>query len=265
MICRVSKTVEVVYSSPVSQCVRQLRVAPPEVRGSQTLHGFSWNCEPAPTSSREYSDEFGNRVLALRHARIEGKLRFEAQIETENRDETFGVAREVALPASGIGAFLLPSALCDADEAMRVLAAQWKGKAHDNETRAEELNALVHRACAYSPGATKLETKASQSLQLRRGVCQDFAHLFLALCRLSGLPARYVAGYIEGEGAMHAWAEVLCGANWIAFDPTHGSRATRCLAVATGRDYRDAAPHIGEYSGRATSTYRAHCVVRCES
>jgi transglutaminase-like putative cysteine protease len=264
MICCVSKTVQISYSAPVSNCVRRLRIAPPKSRGAQTVRSFRWNCQPAPDSSREYRDEFGNSILELCHARIGNKLRVEAHIESENSDVTFGAPREVALPESGIGAFLLPSSLCDASEELRILAAAWKGMASSAEARAEDINVFVHHACEYSPNTTTLETRASQVLQWKRGVCQDFAHLFIALCRLSGLPARYVGGYIEGDGAMHAWAEVLCGERWLAFDPTHGTRATRCLAVATGRDYRDAAPHIGEYSGRAISAYQAHCVVKCE-
>lgn len=234
------------------------------MRGTQILRNFAWKCKPAPDFSREYSDEFGNKILELHHKKIAKQWHFEAHIESENRDESFGVPHDCALPESGIGAFLLPSALCDANHKLRVLAAQWETLSGE-ETRAEAINAFVHRTCEYSPSATNLATKASQSLQLQRGVCQDFAHLFIALCRLSRLPARYVAGYLEGEGAMHAWAEVLCGARWIAFDPTHCTRATRCVAVATGRDYRDAAPHIGEYSGRAVATYISRCVVRCEN
>ncbi len=268
MIFRVCKTVEVIYSAPVARCVRRLRVAPPEMRGAQTLKRFAWSCEPTPTSAREFADEFGNRVLELRHEKIENHLRFEAnikaQIEVENCDETFQVAREIALPESGVGAFLLPSALCDANPEMRVLAAQWKD-IKDAETRAAAINDFMFATLQYATGETKLETRASQSLQLERGVCQDFAHLFIALCRLSRLPARYVGGYLEGEGAMHAWAEVLCGARWLAFDPTHGRRATRCVAVATGRDFRDAAPHDGNYRGRAAAHYQARCLVRCES
>ena len=264
MIFRVCKSVEVVYSAPVARCVRRLRVAPPEKRGAQMLKSFDWSCEPAPTSAREFADEFGNRVLELRHAKIENRLRFESQLEVENGDETFGVAREIALPESGIGAFLLPSALCDANSAMRVLAAPWK-EIKVAETRAAAINKFVFQTLKYAPNATQLGTKASQSLQLGRGVCQDFAHLFIALCRLSRLPARYVGGYLAGEGAMHAWAEILCDARWLAFDPTHGKRATRCVAVATGRDYQGAAPHGGRYRGRATAHYAASCAVRCEA
>lgn len=263
MIFRVCKTVEVVYSAPVARCVRRLRVAPTEMRGAQTLKSFAWSCEPAPTFSREYADEFGNRVLELRHGKIENHLRFEVQIEAENCDENLGAPREIALPESGIGAFLLPSALCDANPEMRVLAAQWK-EISDAETRTAAINDFVFQTLQYAPSATRLKTQASQSWQFRRGVCQDFAHLFIALCRLSRLPARYVGGYLAGEGAMHAWAEVLCGARWLAFDPTHGRRATRCVAVATGRDYQSAAPHDGAYSGRAAATYAARCVVSCE-
>ena len=264
MIFRVCKTVELNYSAPVFHGIRRLRVAPPEIRGTQSVKSFDWNCDPAPDFAREFSDEFGNRVLELRHEKIENHLRFEAQIEARTDGEDFVAPHAIGLPQSGIGAFLLPSKLCDANPEMRVLATRWK-EIEDEKTRAEEINDFVFQTLQYAPNATHLATRASQLLQSPRGVCQDYAHLLIALCRLSRLPARYIGGYLEGEGAMHAWAEVLCGGRWLAFDPTHGERATRGLAVATGRDYRDAAPHDGQYRGRATATYESRCVVRCEN
>jgi transglutaminase-like putative cysteine protease len=87
-------------------------------------------------------------------------------------------------------------------------------------------------------------------------VCQDYAHLMLALCRLLGIHARYVSGHLVGEGGTHAWVEVLQPVSRhtveiLAWDPTH-DRPTdlRYLTVAVGRDYRDVAPVSGTYCGR---------------
>jgi transglutaminase-like putative cysteine protease len=92
----------------------------------------------------------------------------------------------------------------------------------------------------------------------KRGVCQDFAHVMLAICRASGIPARYISGFIPGEGYMHAWVEALVtdestgAAHWMGCDPTHNRRADRqYLAVALGRDYTDISPVTGTFFGSA--------------
>ena len=124
-----------------------------------------------------------------------------------------------------------------------------------------DLNEVLHRDFKYIPGATTLETSPFDVFQERRGVCQDFANLFICLARLLGVPARYRVGYIHTGAAYHnqiqseashAWAEVyLPSVGWRGFDPTNG-----CLVdldhirVATGRNYRDATPTAGTlYAG----------------
>ncbi len=98
-----------------------------------------------------------------------------------------------------------------------------------------------------------------QALALGSGVCQDFAHLFIAACRGCGLPARYVSGYVNqpGEIATHAWAQVWGGGaiGWVDVDPTHGRFADDGHVVtAVGRDYSDVPPNRGAWKGRAEET-----------
>ena len=99
-----------------------------------------------------------------------------------------------------------------------------------------------------------MTTTAAEALAVGRGVCQDFAHVMLALCHLLGLPARYVSGHLLGRGGTHAWVEVIVPraghAEAIAFDPCHGRRTDGgYVTVATGRDYSDVAPTSGSYVG----------------
>ena len=101
-----------------------------------------------------------------------------------------------------------------------------------------------------------MHTTAAQALAAGHGVCQDYAHLMLALCRLLGIPARYVSGHLVGEGGgTHAWVEVLQpvpgpAVEILAWDPTHDRPADlRYLTVAVGRDYHDVAPVSGTYCG----------------
>ena len=105
---------------------------------------------------------------------------------------------------------------------------------------------------------TTARTPVGEALRLGRGVCQDFAHLFLAACRGIGLPARYVSGYIHqpGEVATHAWCQVWTGrSGWVDVDPTRGTFAgDDYIKIAIGRDYSDVPPNRGVWKGRADET-----------
>jgi transglutaminase-like putative cysteine protease len=123
------------------------------------------------------------------------------------------------------------------------------------------LMGFVHREFAYEPGVTSVQTRSGEVLRDRRGVCQDFAHVLLALCRSLGIPALYVSGYLyngpkellRGAQATHAWCEVFVpGQGWCGLDPTNGQFADeRYVKVAVGRDYSDVAPVMGTYRGTA--------------
>jgi transglutaminase-like putative cysteine protease len=129
-------------------------------------------------------------------------------------------------------------------------------------------SALIHQKFEYVKGATHVHSSVEDSLRLGAGVCQDFAHLLLAVIRMRGVPGRYVSGYmvptpaeegaqsveeVIGGQASHAWAEAyLPAAGWIAFDPTLGKPVgPRHVRVACGRDYGDVAPVRGVYKGHA--------------
>lgn len=136
------------------------------------------------------------------------------------------------------------------------------------ELRRETVNATcdavvawVHKALAYVPGTTSVETNAIQAWRNKAGVCQDYAHLTIALARALAIPARYVSGYFHpkpsgkiGEklaGESHAWVDLWCN-GWRSFDPTnHISVAERHVMVGSGRDYSDVAPLHGVYHGGA--------------
>jgi transglutaminase-like putative cysteine protease len=125
-----------------------------------------------------------------------------------------------------------------------------------------DLTSRIHRDFQYDNEATTIETHIAETLQLRRGVCQDFAHLQIGCLRAMGLPARYVSGYLRtipqpgrprlvGADASHAWLSVFCGsAGWIDADPTNDCfPTTDHITVAWGRDYSDVCPIKGVYVG----------------
>jgi transglutaminase-like putative cysteine protease len=125
--------------------------------------------------------------------------------------------------------------------------------------RALALMHWIHQEFSYDPGSTTVSTHLEDTFSMRRGVCQDFTHVMLGLCRSVGIPARYASGYLYngprdtlvGAQASHAWAEVyLPAAGWIGFDPTNNNLADdRYVKIAVGRDYEDVAPVRGNYHG----------------
>ncbi|MBI4468523.1 MAG: efflux RND transporter permease subunit [Acidobacteria bacterium] len=118
----------------------------------------------------------------------------------------------------------------------------------------------VHRALSYERGVTDVKIRADEALHLGRGVCQDYAHVMIAACRIAGLPARYVSGYLNSpraresrSAASHAWVDVfLSGTGWVSLDPTHNVRQNaNYVRVAIGRDYADVPPTRGIYKGNS--------------
>ena len=131
-----------------------------------------------------------------------------------------------------------------------------------------ELNEAIYRLFAYVPHSTKVDSPIEDALQARQGVCQDFAHIMIALVRRLKIPCRYVSGYMfhrgdeygdrkdrSVEGASHAWVEALVPRiGWVAFDPTNNLvGGDRHIRVAIGRDYADVPPTRGVYKGESQS------------
>ncbi|GAA5144935.1 transglutaminase family protein [Prosthecobacter algae] len=125
-------------------------------------------------------------------------------------------------------------------------------------TDSVKLGQYVHSIFSYDPDWTHVHTNAAEALKDRRGVCQDYAHVMIALCRSQGIPARYVSGYFyngktgDENEASHAWMEVfLPNYGWKAWDPTHNREAdSRYIKLAIGRDYDDAKPVSGRFRGK---------------
>lgn len=124
-------------------------------------------------------------------------------------------------------------------------------KASNLERALRFMDALYERF-VYQPGATVIGTTAEQALSLGCGVCQDYSHILLSLCRLARIPCRYVVGMLMGEGLSHAWVEIFDGGSWLALDPTnHLIVGDQHIKISSGRDYRDCMINQGIFVGRA--------------
>jgi transglutaminase-like putative cysteine protease len=137
------------------------------------------------------------------------------------------------------------------------------------------LTNLLHSEFAYVPGSTTVDTPVQEVIERRMGVCQDFAHLMLSICRRQQIPSRYVSGYLyTGTGkdslvsgdASHAWVECLLpGGHWLGFDPTNNLVVNdKYIKVQHGRDYGDVPPLRGVYRGEASQQLDVHVRVTAE-
>lgn len=119
-----------------------------------------------------------------------------------------------------------------------------------NVSRAKLFMHRLHRDVVYEQGVTTVATSAEEAMALRRGVCQDYAHILLSLCRMEKIPCRYVVGMMLGEGLSHAWVEVYDGKCWTALDPTNDVIVDGgYIKISNGRDYRDCMLNQGIFTG----------------
>ncbi len=240
------------YDAPVESLRQRLVIVPPDRHGNQYRRAHLLEVNGAPAQRRLRRDAYGNVVAWLRAERVTDAIEFRLAAVIERvRDDG-----PTMLPAGALrNPYLLrPTTLTAAGERLRAMAADIAAETADPEERGERICDAVSAAITYEYGVTSVRTTAAEALAAGRGVCQDFAHVMLALCHLVELPARYVSGHLLGQGGTHAWVEVIVPragqAEAVAFDPCNGRR-TDCgyVTVATGRDYADVAPTSGSYVG----------------
>jgi transglutaminase-like putative cysteine protease len=251
------------YPGPIADLNHHLVVLPPKRHGDQRRLRHQLDVSVSPATVAKRRDAFGNVVLDLRVPYVENAIDFEAWIVVER----FAVGPH-RLPGSALAdrRYLDPSPLTQPDEALRAVAASLRMAGEAPVPLARRINRWVFETMTYAAGATSVETTAAEAVALSRGVCQDYAHIMLALCRLCELPARYVSGHLLGEGGTHAWVDVLLPAAGdpsqaiaVAFDPTHGREVSLSyVTVAVGRDYRDVAPTSGSYTASYKGQLSSH-------
>lgn len=270
-ILRVVHSFNYRYVQPVRDVATRLCLLPPPARGTQRLQRSGLYFAPLPTASYRHQDGFGNEVVDVRHEKVWQHLT--AVVELEVRNEALYRAEGQVLPAGLVptgdvspertASYDVPTALTQPDADLQAVATH-VGIDDDAPRRAFALCQHVYREMRYRPGTTTVQTKAAEAWASRQGVCQDYAHILLALCRLTGFAARYVSGFLPGEGAMHAWVEVLLpgtgeeasveaavpAGGWVGLDPTHDRWVNeRYVAIAVGRDYADITPTSGTFIG----------------
>ena len=237
------------FAEPVLHGLQRLRLTPKETQGQQILE---WTMELL--GAREalvYDDQNYNHVtlVAVEEGAQDVVITCRGTVLTEDKAGVIG-RHAGHLP---LWAFLGHSELTRPGARVRQLVAPIaRSSGDDLLVTLHGLSATIRERVAYETGQTDVDTTAEEALAAGRGVCQDHAHVFIAAARALEIPARYVSGYlmmndrIEQE-ATHAWAEAwVPGLGWVGFDVSNGiSPDPRYVRVATGRDYRDAAPVTG--------------------
>lgn len=241
------------YSSPVEQLRHRLVVVPPAQHGDQQLQERRLDVSvDGRAAARELRrDCSGNTVARLRVDRVENNVQFRIGALVQ-RVRAQGPVR---LPVAALRdpRHLRPTRLTGADAQLTALAESLRGSSDDTEL-ATQICDTVHSELQYEYGVTSIWTTAAEALAGGRGVCQDAAHIMLAVCHVLQLPARYVSGHLLGQGGTHAWVEVLVAhrdhAVALPLDPCNGVPASaRYLTIATGRDYADVPPTSGTFIG----------------
>ncbi len=259
----VDHTTHYTFSAPAARGLQRLRLTPKTSAG-QSIVSWSIGLEGARREV-EYDDENANHVtlIAFEPGVTEVTIRCEGVVDTNDKAGIVG-NHAGYLP---LWHFRQPTDLTGSGPRLRALISGLSGK-QDTLEKLHALSDLVRGQVAYASGHTDTASSAEAVLAAGHGVCQDHAHVFIAAARALGVPARYVSGYLMmkdrvEQDAGHAWAEAMVeGLGWVGFDISNGiSPDPHYVRVATGRDYRDAAPITGIRYGAYDETLHVKLAV----
>lgn len=267
---RVEHTTRVTYAGPVLASLNEARMTPPTLP-TQVVHQSRVDVGPGFVPVWSYDDYWGTRVsvfdLPEEHDCLQVRAVSTVETSAAAAPDPAKTPDWEAVRRAGADSSLLQFCL---PTGRTTLAAEVAGAVNAGAremapaTAAETISDRVRERVAYVPGATEVRTGAQEAWDKGQGVCQDMAHVTVALLRAAGLPARYVSGYLHPDadaapgstatGQSHAWVEYWAG-DWFPLDPTSGAPvAERHVVVARGRDYGDVPPLKGIYRGPGESS-----------
>jgi transglutaminase-like putative cysteine protease len=261
------------YQPAVRESVMEVRMQP-RSEAQQRCLSFTLDVSPA-TNITQYSDSAGNMVhhfdIAGSHTEVKVVAQSTVQVlavpPPRASDAGDWADLDAMTDADDFWEMMLPSHFARSSEALEQLAAELKVERRGGPLEVlTQLNEGIYNGFSYVPNSTKVDSPIEEALLSRQGVCQDFAHIMIALARSHRIPSRYVSGYLfhreenghqdrSLEGASHAWVEsFIPRLGWTAFDPTNDLiGGDRHIRVAIGRDYADVPPTRGVHKGEAVS------------
>ena len=274
MLLAVRHSTRYQYDEPVRESVMEVWMQP-QKRANQRLISFELEIDPA-AQLFSYADSFGNAVYHFDIPQPHDRLTIMARSAVETAvpaelPEALDRGEWDRLRSDFVRGehfdFLHPHGFAGATEALHAFIAEKnldELRVRDPLRAVRDLSQTIYEAFAYEAGVTRADSPIDDVLTARKGVCQDFAHVMIAICREWGVPARYASGYLftdrqagdrSDPDATHAWVEVyLPSLRWVGFDPTNNILAgERHVVCAVGRDYSDVPPSRGVYKGEAQS------------
>ncbi len=249
-----------------------VRVMPVSIPKVQRVIASSLSFDPKPDHEAGYLDFFGNAITSIAyhdyHDHLDVRLSARVSVEETERPADLSptlpdLRKEIAamwsLASNAPHHFLSASPRVPLSPAITRYARHSVARTASVLAAALDFCHAIHSDFAYDRKATKVDTSPLEAFELKRGVCQDFAHVMIAGLRGVGIPAGYVSGFLrtippkgkprlEGADAMHAWVRVWCGkhAGWVEFDPTNAMLAgADHITIGHGRDYADVSPIVG--------------------
>lgn len=277
MFFHIEHTTEYVYPEAATESFSEIRLRPRDSMRQRVTH-HSTHVRPA-VGAESYVDYFGNFVetisIPFRHTSL--VVRSLCDVETHpfldalsGLDLTLSEACQLYRPhRRELFDFLQPSHFVSFTPEIHAMSRELLPPARGFTESIRSLNTHIFKNFEYRSGVTTWRTTVKEFLTQKKGVCQDFAHLMISLCRCAGIPARYVSGYIESEiipahgtiqtdptligwAASHAWVEVFApNGFWVGLDPTNNIlEGERHVQIGLGRDYHDVPPLQGVFKGR---------------
>ena len=264
------------YSEHVSESLMEARMQP-RSDGPQRCLSFQLVVQPK-ARVQFYRDYLGNMVhhfdVPGRHKQLTIIADALVDVQPPPLPQTLSQSAwdelDEMIAAGDYIEMLMPSQFGESTELLEQFAHELavespvKARQRDPLEFVLNLNALLYSKISYVPKSTRVDSPIDHALESRQGVCQDFAHIMIALTRRIGIPCRYVSGYLfhkagektrSAEGATHAWVETLLpGMGWVGIDPTNNVLAgERHVRTSVGRDYADVPPTKGVFKGSADS------------
>jgi len=284
---QINHITEYLYEGPSAEACIEARLTPP-VLAQQSILEHTILIDPVVSTS-SFRDYFDNRVeffsLPYRHRtlRIENKLRVHTstpELPEDSLQTSVQEARQIfssVLPE--VFDYLQPTNNVPLGRDATLWARRYLRGDKSLKESLTTLNSEIFKQFVYRSGSTTNSTPLLTVWKLKRGVCQDFAHIMLSILRTAGLPSRYVCGYLDpnpsltvegrssrltGSIATHAWVEVLVpGMRWVALDPTNDMWCgERHVTGSYGRDSRDAAPLRGTFKGSARQRMKVKVLMK---
>lgn len=252
------------FTDPVVHALQRLRLTPKATQGQKIL---SWDMEfDHAKQELEYDDQHFNHVtlVSVEPGATEVVIRCKGLVDTEDQAGMIG-NHSGHLP---LWSFLSQTELTKPGTQINQMLRSLVDKSDDKLACLHALSARILEQVEYRVGQTKVDTTAEESWVRGAGVCQDHTQIFIGAARALDIPARYVSGYLMmddriDQDATHAWAEAhVDGLGWVGFDVSNGiSPDPRYVRVATGRDYREAAPITGISFGSASQALHVEVAV----